>query len=162
MERSERNRDEGATGSREPYEPPRLEVLGTVREMTEGLDISVSDPGMLGGTGQSPSDRALKERFESVDIHELLERATALPLSSWSYKTDDPTVRHIGPMAQDFRAAFELGDDDRRIHMVDAFGVVLACVQALHAQLQERDAQISALWAELEALEERLGAGNAL
>ncbi len=137
------------------YEPPELTDLGDVTEITAGATVGQPDNE---GVGSAPfSDRTLKENFSTVDVHELLNRAAALPLSSWSYKADDPKVRHVGPMAQDFHAAFGLGDDDRRIHMVDAFGVLLGCVQALHAQLQERDAQISALWAELEALQERLG-----
>ncbi len=47
-----------------------------------------------------------------------------LPVSVWTYGFDDDGVRHLGPMAQDFAAAFALGDDDRVIDMVDANGVV--------------------------------------
>ena len=155
-EHSEREVDRGKPDAREPYEPPKVEVLGTVRELTEGTATPGADIAVEGSV--TPSDRNLKERFAPVDIHAVLNRAAALPLSSWSYKAD-PDVRHIGPMAQDFHAAFGMGDDERRINMVDAFGVLLGCVQALRAQLQERDAQISALWAELEALKEQPGVG---
>ena len=45
----------------------------------------------------------------------------ALPLSTWSYKSQDKSVRHLGPMAQDFRAAFGVGENDT-ITTVDADG----------------------------------------
>jgi uncharacterized protein YaiE (UPF0345 family) len=54
------------------------------------------------------SDRNAKADFASVDAQEVLEKVAALPLQSWSY-TNRPGVKHVGPMAQDFRAAFGLG-----------------------------------------------------
>jgi hypothetical protein len=61
-------------------------------------------------------------------------------------------------MAQDFRAAFGLGDDEKTIATVDADGVALAAIQGLNAkletQLAERDAQIRAMRAEIAALRE--------
>ena len=54
---------------------------------------------------------------------DLLSRVARLPISKWSYKVEDGSVRHIGPMAQDFAAAFGLGSDDRSIGTVDADGV---------------------------------------
>ena len=82
----------------------------------------------------------------SPSTDDILERVAALPISTWSYGYDHPTVRHLGPMAQDFAAAFGLGHTDRRISTVDAVGVCLAAIQALHArvvtleqQLRDRD-----------------------
>ena len=137
-----------------PYETPALTVLGTIAELTAGSTSGGTDTaGLLSAT---VSDRRLKQAFAPIDVHAVLTRAATLPLSTWSYKTDEPAIRHIGPMAQDFHAAFGVGDDGRTIHAVDAGGVALACIQALHAMVQERDAQISALWAELEAMRQRL------
>jgi hypothetical protein len=59
-------------------------------------------------------------------------------------------VRHVGPRAQDFAAAFGVGEDDRHIHVVDASGVALAAIQALAARLAEAEANIAELQAELE------------
>ncbi len=64
--------------------------------------------------------------------------STRLPISKWSYKVEDGSVRHIGPMAQDFAAAFGLGSDDRSIGTVDADGVALAAMQAL---LRDREGE---------------------
>lgn len=52
-----------------------------------------------------------------------------LPTQKWRFINEDAAIRHLGPMAQDFRAAF-LGTDDRTIATVDENGVALAAVQA--------------------------------
>jgi len=84
-----------------------------------------------------------------VDPAGVLEGVAALPVSTWSYIGDDPSVRHMGPMAQGFAAAFCLGADDRHIHVIDASGVALASIQALYALVQEQARQIALLRAEL-------------
>jgi hypothetical protein len=84
----------------------------------------------------SPSDRNLKVKFEPVDGLETLERLVALPIQTWSYNEHQPVARHMGPMAQDFAAAFGLGDDDKRINPLDANGVALAAIQALYEEVQ--------------------------
>ena len=43
----------------------------------------------------------------------------------------------MGPTAQDFRAAFGLGDFPLRINTVDADGVALAGVKALDARTRD-------------------------
>jgi hypothetical protein len=98
------------------------------------------------------SDRRLKRGVEPVDPREVLAQLVALPVSAWSYFFE-PGTRHIGPMAQDFSAAFGVGSDNRRIDLVDANGVVIAALQALHGMVAERDAHIEALEARLSALE---------
>ena len=60
-------------------------------------------------------------------------------------------------MAQDFKAAFpEIGRDDKHIATVDADGVALASIQALHEMVQEKDTQITALQKEISRLENEL------
>jgi len=102
------------------------------------------------------SDRNLKEGFASVNGNDVLGRLAGIAIETWSYKSDDPSIRHIGPMAQDFAAAFGMGADDRHIHAVDASGVALAAIQALYHMLQEKDNQISALWDKLDELQQRV------
>jgi hypothetical protein len=101
------------------------------------------------------SDRHAKSAFEPVDPIDVLAQVLELPISRWSYKTA-PEQRHLGPMAQDFRAAFGLGGDDTTIATIDADGVALAAIQGLHAQLQAenaaQDAQIAELRRELATL----------
>ncbi len=48
-------------------------------------------------------------------------------------------------MSQDFSATFGVGEDNKHINMVDAFGVAMASIQALYEIVQEKDARIEAL-----------------
>ncbi|EID79766.1 hypothetical protein MLGJGCBP_05026 [Rhodococcus sp. T7] len=84
-------------------------------------------------------------RPEPVGVNEVLERVVALPVSIWTYGFDHHSVRHMGPMAQDFAAAFGLGSTDRRINMVDANGVCMASIQALHRRLVELELEVAQL-----------------
>ena len=82
------------------------------------------------------SSKYIKQDFIPVDPKLILEKVSALPISTWAY-IDKPEVRHMGPMAQDFHAAFGLGKDDVTIATVDADGLALASIQALYSQLEE-------------------------
>jgi hypothetical protein len=95
------------------------------------------------------SDRNRKENFLDVDLEDVLARIRVLPLSTWRYiDEEDRTVRHIGPMAQDWQAAFKLGPDDKTINMSDLDGVNLAGVKALEARTGEQAAEIAKLKAQ--------------
>lgn len=100
-----------------------------------------------GGSWLVLSDRSAKMNFESVDRQKLLAQVANLPLSTWSYKTQDTTVRHIGPMAQDF-AQFGLGEDDKYINLTDENGVALAAIQGLYQIVQQQAAEIRELRAQ--------------
>jgi hypothetical protein len=91
------------------------------------------------------SDRSIKENFADIDRNRVLESLLSLTVESWNYKNQSPDIRHIGPMAQDFASAFGVGEDDRRINMVDAFGVTLASIQALNEKIEQRDVKIREL-----------------
>ncbi len=80
-----------------------------------------------------------------VSSNEVLERVAALPLSVWTYGFDHPTVRHLGPMAQDFAAAFGLGSTNNRISMVDANGVCMASIQALYRRIGALENEMATL-----------------
>ena len=102
------------------------------------------------------SDRNLKANVSSINPRVVLDRLAALPIRQWSYKDDEPVIRHMGPMAQDFRAAFNLGADDKHIDMVDANGVTMASVQALYQLMLEKDRQNQELNRKVERLERQL------
>ena len=91
----------------------------------------------VNGTFVSSSDRNVKENFRPLDGRAVLAKVAALPLSEWNYKRDAADLRHLGPMAQDFHAAFGLnGDDDTHISVVDEGGVALAAIQGLNAKVE--------------------------
>lgn len=108
------------------------------------------------GTFTSLSDRNAKEAFAPVNSREVLDKVAALPIQTWRYKGQDEAVRHIGPTAQDFRAAFGVGDSETGISTVDADGVALAAIQALHQALKAKDAEIDKLSKRLTYLEKHI------
>jgi hypothetical protein len=96
------------------------------------------------GTVSSGSDRNLKENFASVDPGETLDHVLALPITRWNYK-DDPGALHLGPVAQDFRAQFGLGSDDKSITTIDADGVALSAIQGLNKKVEAGDRELRSL-----------------
>ena len=116
-----------------------------------------------GSSWAALSDANAKENFRDVDGEDLLARLAAVPIREWNYKAQGATIRHLGPTAQDFRAAFGLGDFPLRINTIDADGVALAAVKALDArtralteQLTRENDDLRARLARLELLLETL------
>lgn len=97
------------------------------------------------GSWTSMSDRNAKEDLQPVNPLEVLEKVARLPLSTWRYKSQDSSIRHIGPTAQDFKAAFGVGESDTGITTVDADGVALAPIQGLYQVVQQKDTRINQL-----------------
>lgn len=118
--------------------------------LTAGVTLTAGD-----STWNSVSDRNAKTNFQSVDVMNVLERLVALPVTTWNYKTNEQ-IRHIGPMAQDFYAAFGLGTDDKHISTVDADGVALAAIQGLFRKVQAVEAENAQLKTQVEELRIRL------
>jgi len=114
-----------------------------------------------GTTWVNGSDRNSKEDFAAVNPREVLAKVSALPITEWKYKAEADGGKHLGPMAQDFHAAFGLnGADDKHIATVDESGVALAAIQGLNQKLEEKDAEIQDLKARLEKLENLMSARN--
>ena len=82
------------------------------------------------------SDKNLKTDFAVVKPEDVLTRLAALPIQGWRYTNELPSTRHLGPMAQDFKAAFGLGRNDKIIEIVDEQGVALAAIQALNQKVE--------------------------
>jgi len=95
----------------------------------------------VNGTFVSTSDRNAKQDFAAVDTRAVLEKVAQLPLATWTYKNDAAT-KHLGPVAQDFYAAFQVGPDDKHIATVDADGVALAAIQGLNQKVDSENAAL--------------------
>jgi hypothetical protein len=106
----------------------------------------------VNGSACCSSDRNAKENFTPLEPREVLEKVAALPITRWNYK-NDPLTPHLGPMSQDFYAAFGVGPDDKHIATVDADGVALAAIQGLNEKLEEKETEIAELKQRLEKLE---------
>jgi hypothetical protein len=116
------------------------------------------------GAWSTLSDVAFKRDLRPVDGEALLSRLSQLPLYSWRYRDQAPTVRHLGPTAQDFAAAFGLGENQRHISTVDADGVALAAIQALARRTRDAETlkdEVERLRAEIETLRQVVSALHA-
>jgi hypothetical protein len=114
---------------------PQIIIASTVLTTSTGARLT------SGGVWSNSSDANLKRDFEAVDPHDILSRVAELPITTWSYRSEHDSIRHIGPTAQDFQAAFGLGGSSAHIDTVDVDGVALAAIQALQelSSAQERE-----------------------
>ena len=108
------------------------------------------------------SASAAKTDVEPVDPERALEGVRSLDVATWRF-TDTDDGRHMGPMAEEFHEAFELGDTDESIATVDADGVAFAAIQGLAAEndrlreeLASTDETVEELEAETETLREQV------
>jgi hypothetical protein len=127
-------------------------AINNVGDDSPGTEMSIFKTGdvTISGVLNENSDVNAKQDIVPVDRQEVLARIAQLSISEWSYK-DTPEQRHVGPMAQEFHAAFGLGRSDKHIATLDSSGIALAGIQALLRE-NERLAETNL------ALLERLGA----
>jgi hypothetical protein len=101
-----------------------------------------------GGVLTTVSDRAKKENFTQIDPKEILAKINQLPMTKWNYIGEDPSIKHIAPMAQDFHALFGLNgessgktafniDPSKMISSIDPAGIALVGIQALDQKIEE-------------------------
>jgi hypothetical protein len=138
----------------------KVRATGGIRFVL-GINGSSGDPTWSclvqdGSSWSCSSDRNLKENLILADGSDVLERLSQMPVYYWNAKGQ--ATPHIGPMAQDFYAAYGVGDSDTHISTIDLDGVALAAIQGLYAQNQGQVARIEQLEAENTDLEARLAA----
>jgi len=114
-----------------------------------------------GGTWVDGSSRTFKENFQPIDAEELLAKIAAMPVESWNYK--DSEERHIGPVAEDFVAAFDVGRiaengnrENTYLAAKDVAGVALIAVKELYKKtkrIEQLEAQLADVITRLEELE---------
>ncbi|WP_435158402.1 tail fiber domain-containing protein [Haladaptatus sp. DFWS20] len=108
---------------------------------------------MYAPTFNTTSAQAEKQEIMPVDPSTVLDAVTDLQVNTWEFKNTDDG-RHMGPMAAEFNAAFDLGSDEETIASVDADGVALAAIQGLAHQLDEKDERTDTLEADKKDLEQ--------
>jgi trimeric autotransporter adhesin len=102
-----------------------------------------------GGSWNNLCDVRQKRLHGAVNTSEILSKISQLPLHQWSYKTQNDNIRHIGPTAQDFFAAFKLGESDTTINTLDPDGIALAAIQELAKQNEALRKRVEQLESEL-------------
>lgn len=127
------------------------------------LTLAANGNMTIGGVLSEGSSRHIKHGFQDVDQEKVLASVMALQISRWKYRTDEAGTEHMGPMAEDFHAAFGLGQDAKHLAAIDASGVALASVQALNQRLEQqnrsladKNAQLTKRIDKLEKLVDRL------
>ncbi|MBV9772762.1 MAG: tail fiber domain-containing protein, partial [Gemmatimonadetes bacterium] len=122
----------------------------TSQNLSSGVEVPAG-----GGSWSSISDRNRKENFLSLNGEDVLSRLRMVPVTTWNYKTQDRGIRHMGPVAQDFRAAFGLGESELLINTVDIDGVNMAAVKALDARSVRQQARVTELETQVTDLQAR-------
>jgi hypothetical protein len=122
-----------------------VRCVGGVRFVT-GIDL----------TGVQ-TDRDAKKNIEPVDYQAVLDKLAQVPVSRWNYKWEqDGAVPNLGPMAQDFKAAFYPGRDDKSISTLEFDGVELAAIQGLNRKMEEQKTELQRKESRISALEKEL------
>lgn len=104
------------------------------------------------------SDRNVKKDIRPVDNQSILDKLSRVPVTQWHYEWEtDSDPLNLGPMAQDFKAAFFPGRDEKSISTLEFDGVALAAIQGLNALLKEKETEIGSLKERLERLERAVG-----
>ena len=94
-----------------------------------------ADWSTAGGSWVCSSDRNQKQDLDALDGQVVLDKLAAMPVYAWSPKAAIPCAPRWST-AQDFHAAFGLGDTDLGIGQQDADGVAMAAIQGLNAKLE--------------------------
>lgn len=129
--------------------------LFTNDDMNVGVSLTPSD-----NSWNIISDSTKKERFLKADGEAMLVKLRHMRLGSWSYKKV-PGMRHYGPMAQEFYAAY--GKDaygtignDTTINQANLEGALMIMVKALEERTATQAEEITALKAKNESLTAQL------
>lgn len=113
------------------------EVVINNRLDANGLKTLFVDGSVQATAFVASSSRTFKTDLEKVDAREVLEKVANMEIEKWRFHHENEDIRHIGPFAEDFKAAFGLGTDEKHIEMTDVNGVALVAIQALYQEVQE-------------------------
>lgn len=126
-------------------------------QQNQGVELRLTPTGnmtILGALTEN-SDVNNKQDLVPVSTESILDKVANLEILEWSYK-HTPDVRHVGPTAQGFHAAFGLNDTELGIAGVDAQGVALASIQALNSKLVAQSEEMNRLAQDNEELRSQL------
>jgi uncharacterized coiled-coil protein SlyX len=117
-----------------------VSARGGVRFVTGEGDVTYIEGGSAGWA--RTSTRAAKTNVDPVDPDAALDGVRSMEIATWEYRDADGEgagTTHIGPMAEDFHEAFEVGASDNHINSINADGVALAAIQGLATRLDRVD-----------------------
>ncbi len=132
---------------------------GSYIALNTGVFIGCDLPAGI-GEWSCTSSRLAKEGFEDMDGETVLAKLAPIPIQRWHYL--GTRAAHVGPTAEDFFAAFGLGEGPTTISGVDRDGIALLAVQALERRTAALRAGNDALRADNAELRRRLEALEAI
>jgi hypothetical protein len=130
-----------------------------VRFVTSGDNSQVAYISNTSAGWSNTSTRAVKTNIEPVEPESVLSGVESLEVSTWEYATEDGDgqgERHMGPMAEGFHEAFDVGDNDAAINSINADGVAFAAIQGLSAKLDGTRERLDGTRDELDAARNEL------
>jgi hypothetical protein len=107
---------------------------------TQGVKLEPND-----GSWTSLSDRNAKSNLEEIKGETLINKVLNLPIYKYNYKYQNPSIKHIGVMAQDWKKAFDLGEDDNFIYDIDENGVCISLLKYLISESKKNKKQINTI-----------------
>jgi hypothetical protein len=135
-------------------------VASDVGDAVSEMLLDVAGNMTIAGTLTQGSSRELKKDFAAFDPAAALTGVQNLPIMTWVYKDDQNAARHVGPIAEEFHAAFGLGADDKHIAPSDQAGLALAAIKGLSDVVQQKDARIQELESRLAAIEKQIATSD--
>jgi len=144
------NRDDNDGGILHPLH------IGTSSSNGNGAHVTA------GGVWTNGSSRSFKENGRRLDSTNLLDNISNLNIESWNFIDSDE--RHIGPYAEEFVAAFDVGTirgtdgqrENQYLAASDVAGVALAGVKELIELVNELREENKELKSRIEELETRI------
>ncbi|MGV6860140.1 MAG: tail fiber domain-containing protein [Putridiphycobacter sp.] len=128
-------------------------IFFTSSDLTTGVVLA---PGA--GSWSILSDSTKKENITPINYNDYLSQLDSIDVYRWNYKSQANSIQHIGPMAQDFYAAFNIGSDSTYINSGDFDGVNLVLLKGLNEKIEVIDNQkdeLNKLNQELELLKKQ-------
>ena len=128
------------------------------------FEISASGDLTVSGTVNGTSSITTKENLLQIDPSIILSKVGNLMISKWNYIKDGASIKHIGPISEDFHEAFGLnGVNNDRISYTDLAGVALVSIQALKKEVEmskihekEKDNEIHIMQEKITMLEQAI------
>jgi hypothetical protein len=103
------------------------------------------------------STRTVKTNIDPVEPREALAGVESMEVATWEYESEDGAgTTHIGPMAEEFHDAFDVGSSDEHINSINADGVALAAIQGLSTELDETREELAEARDELAEKDKRI------
>jgi len=106
------------------------------------------------GAWSSISDKNRKENFTDVNKYEVLDKLSKINIQGWNYKSQDPSIKHIGITAQDFYNNFGFGENDVTLTWIDVAGINSVAIQELYNNYINLQSENKELKERLKRLEE--------